>query len=65
MPSATVPELDIEIDRAGRFAGLVDNLLEDGSYPGLGWDMIEVAFRMLFTEPPKVEEPPVHRPGNS
>jgi len=51
VPSVAVLELDAEIERAARFAGLVDRLLEDEAYPGLDWDMIEAALRALFTDP--------------
>jgi hypothetical protein len=51
VPSVAVLELDAEIERAARFAGLVDRLLEDEAHPGLDWDMIEAALRALFTDP--------------
>lgn len=37
-----------EMERAKRFAQLVDSLLADGAHPGLDYDKVEEAFKSLF-----------------
>ena len=39
-----------EMDRADRFRGLVEDLLKGAEHPGLDWDLVDKAFRLLFTD---------------
>jgi AbiV family abortive infection protein len=48
----TKENVKTEMERAARFVGLVDRFLEGASHPGLDYDKVEGAFRLLFTESP-------------
>lgn len=53
MPApVTREDVTTEIERATRFANLVDRILEGAGCPGLDYDKVEEVFRLLFTEPP-------------
>ena len=39
-----------EMDRAERFKRLVENLLEGAEHPGQDWNLVDEAFRLLFTD---------------
>lgn len=39
-----------EMEWARLFRGLVENLLEGAEHPGLDWDLVDKAFRLLFTD---------------
>lgn len=40
----------VEMERAERFATLVERLLDGQPHPGLDWDKVEEAFRLLFAQ---------------
>jgi len=39
-----------EMERAGRYKRLVESLLEGSDHPGLDWDEVENALRLLFSD---------------
>jgi len=45
--------LEVEMERAGRFMGLVENLQSGAENPGLDWQDVREAFTLLFTDVPE------------